>query len=259
MKLKIYQIDAFTSKVFSGNPAAVIPLDDWIDDNIMQNIAQENNLAETAFFIREEDGYYIRWFTPSSEIDLCGHATLASAFVIFNYVNTNADKINFSSKSGPLFVSKQNEKIILDFPSVPPNVCEIPDLLFKALGTKPALVMSCNNYFIVYDSEDEIATIQPDFDLLMKLDLQGVIVTAPGKDVDFISRYFAPKVGIPEDPVTGSAHCTLTPYWSKRLNKSQLTAKQISRRGGELFCEDAKDRIKISGRAVEYLQGTIVI
>ena len=259
MEFRIYQIDAFANKVFSGNPAAVVPLDEWPDDILMQNIAQENNLAETAFFVNEQDVYHIRWFTPTKEVELCGHATLASAYVIFNYHDTGSDKIKFSSKSGPLFVNKEDKRIVLDFPAIPPKACDMPDLIIEALGTKPASVMSCNNYFVIYESEEQVAAIQPDFTLLKKLDLQGVIVTAPAIDVDFISRYFAPKYGIPEDPVTGSAHCTLTPYWAKRLNKTHLTALQISGRGGELFCEDAKDRVKISGNAVEYLHGTIAI
>ena len=259
MELKIYQIDAFTKKIFSGNPAAVVPLTEWIDDKTMQNIALENNLAETAFFVNKAGTYHIRWFTPTKEVSLCGHATLASAYVIFNHLDTESSAIKFLSKSGLLFVHKENEKITMDFPSVPPGACETPDLIFEALGTDPAIVMSCNNYFVIYNSEEKVTNIQPNFDLLMKLNLQGVIVTAPGKDVDFISRYFAPKFGIPEDPVTGSSHTSLTPYWSKILGKERLTARQLSARGGELICEHKGQRVEISGHAVTYMKGKIRI
>ena len=259
MKIKIYQIDAFSDRVFAGNPAAVCPLDQWIDDEVMQHIAQENNLAETAFFVKEPDGYRIRWFTPTKEVDLCGHATLASAYVIFRHLDHGTDKIKFSSESGPLYVSKESDMIALNFPSLPPVDCQMPEYLIDALRTEPERIMSCNNYFAVFTSEDQIAEINPDFSLLSKLDLQGVIITSPGKNTDFVSRYFAPKYGIPEDPVTGSAHCNLIPYWSNRLNRAELTARQISRRGGELFCRDLGDRVNIAGYAVEYLSGYIEI
>lgn len=259
MKIKMYQIDAFADKVFTGNPAAVCPLDKWLDDALMQNIAQENNLAETAFFVEKTNDYQIRWFTPTKEVDLCGHATLASAYVIFKYLNRNTDKIKFSSTSGPLYVNHENGKVALDFPSIPPVDCKMPENLIKALGIEPEKIMSCNNYFAVFSSEDQITAIRPDFSILDKLNLQGVIITAPGNDLDFVSRYFAPKYGIPEDPVTGSAHCTLIPYWSKRLNKTQLQARQISQRGGQLFCRDMGDRVIIAGFAVEYLSGYIEV
>lgn len=257
MKIKMYQVDAFTNKVFKGNPAAVCPLDDWIDEVLMQNIACENNLAETAFFVKEDNSYQIRWFTPTKEVDLCGHATLASAFVIFRYLERGLDTIKFSSDSGPLYVNKEADRMALDFPSLPAVDCQMPEYLSEALGAKPDRIMSCNNYFAVFKSEDQINVVNPDFSLLCKLDLQGVIITAPGKDVDFVSRYFAPKYGIPEDPVTGSAHCTLIPYWAERLQKSEMTARQISRRGGELFCKNLGDRVKIAGYAVEYFAGYI--
>jgi len=259
MKIKIYQIDAFANKIFSGNPAAVCPLDEWIDETLMQNIAQENNLAETAFFVKLGDVYQIRWFTPVKEVELCGHATLASAYVIFKYLEQKADIIKLTSKSGPLFVTSESEKIALDFPSIPPVLCDIPEYFVQALGARPESIMSCNNYFAIFESEDQVAAIVPDFSMLFKLDLQGVIITAPGENADFVSRYFAPKYGIPEDPVTGSAHCTLIPYWANRLNKTQLTARQISKRGGELFCEGLGDRVKIAGCAVEYLSGFIEV
>ena len=259
MKVKIYQIDAFTDKVFSGNPAAVCPLENWIEDAVMQNIASENNLAETAFFVKENSGYNIRWFTPVTEVELCGHATLASAYVIFNILNTATENITFSSLSGPLFVERDGKKIVLDFPSIPPESCDFPMKLVEALGAEPESVMSCNNYFVIYSSEEEIVSIEPDFKLLSELDLHAVIITAPGRDVDFVSRFFAPKFGIPEDPVTGSAHCTLIPYWADRLNKKRLKARQLSRRGGELFCEDLGKRVKISGYAMNYLEGIIEV
>jgi PhzF family phenazine biosynthesis protein len=259
MKIKIYQIDAFTNKVFTGNPAAVCPLDQWIDDTIMQNIAQENNLAETAFIVQEQDSYQIRWFTPTKEVDLCGHATLASAYVIFNYLNLKNNSIKFLSKSGPLYVNHEGKKIALNFPSIPPVPCDIPEYLVEALGVQPEAIMSCNNYFAIFKSKNQVTAINPDFSLLTKLDLQGVIITAPGDNEDFVSRYFAPKYGIPEDPVTGSAHCTLIPYWANRLHKTQLIARQISRRGGKLFCKDMGDRVSIAGYAVEYLSGVIEI
>ncbi|MBN1406483.1 MAG: PhzF family phenazine biosynthesis protein [Calditrichaceae bacterium] len=255
----MYQIDAFTDKVFTGNPAAVCPLDEWLDDEMMQHIAQENNLAETAFFVRNKDEYQIRWFTPTKEVDLCGHATLASAYVIFKHLDKTIDTIKFTSTSGPLYVNQENGKIALDFPSIPPVDCKMPAYLTQALGSEPDNIMSCNNYLAVFASEKQIADISPDFSLLCKLDLQGVIITAPGKNEDFVSRYFAPKYGIPEDPVTGSAHCTLIPYWAERLNKTHLTAKQISRRSGKLFCTDLGDRVKIAGYAVEYLSGNIEV
>ena len=259
MKIKMYQVDAFTNKVFTGNPAAVCPLDAWIDDVLMQNIARENNLAETAFFVKQNDGYHIRWFTPTREVDLCGHATLASAFVIFRYFEQGLETIKFLSQSGPLYVNNEEDRIALNFPSLPAVDCPMPEYLSEALGTAPDRIMSCNNYFAVFKSEEQVAAVNPDFSLLSRLDLQGVIITAPGINVDFVSRYFAPKYGIPEDPVTGSAHCTLIPYWAERLQKSEMTARQISRRGGELFCKNLGDRVKIAGYAVEYLTGYIEV
>jgi len=259
MKTDIYQIDAFSAEVFSGNPAAVCPLEQWMDEDIMQNIARENNLAETAFFVRDESDYKIRWFTPTTEVDLCGHATLASAYVIFNYIEPSINNIAFTSASGPLFVKRTDDLIVLDFPAIPAQKCDCPDILGKALGAEPREVLCCTNYLVVFDSEKQIREIQPDFNMLMKLNLQGVIITAPGDKADFVSRYFAPKYGIPEDPVTGSAHSTLTPYWAQKLNKNKLAAKQISSRGGNLFCENLGERVQIGGHAAEYLRGTINI
>jgi predicted PhzF superfamily epimerase YddE/YHI9 len=260
MKINIFQIDAFSGKVFSGNSAAVCPLNQWMDENLMQSIASENNLAETAFFVKEKDTYHIRWFTPTTEVDLCGHATLASAFVIFNHLEKGISKISFSSASGPLSVIRKENLIILDFPVIPPKQCVMPEYLIEGLGGScPDYVLSATNYLAVFNKEDDILNIQPDFNFLSRLDLQGVIITSPGKEFDFVSRYFAPKYGIPEDPVTGSAHSTLIPYWSERLKKKKLKARQLSLRGGELICEYAGERVKIGGYAAEYLHGTINI
>jgi PhzF family phenazine biosynthesis protein len=256
-RVAIYQVDAFTSQVFSGNPAAVCPLEEWLQDDVMQAIAAENNLSETAFFVKEDDRYRIRWFTPVDEVDLCGHATLATAYVIFEYLDKKVDEIHFVSKSGPLSVRKKDGLITLDFPSKPPVGCSAPAELIRGLGSKPQEILCADDYFVLYASEDDIKAITPDMEVLKRLELRGVIVTAPGKSVDFVSRFFAPRLGVDEDPVTGSAHCTLIPYWSKRLNKNRLNARQLSSRGGELHCEDRGDRVLISGRAIEYMKGEI--
>jgi PhzF family phenazine biosynthesis protein len=259
MKIPLYQIDAFTSEVFSGNPAAVCPLENWLDDSLMQAIAMENNLSETAFFVPLQENYHIRWFTPVAEVDLCGHATLASAYSIFTYLDRSKNEVTFHSRSGPLSVSKQGDLLAMDFPSQPPSPCDPSPLLVEALGTKPVEVLSSEDYFVVLRSEKEIRNLQPDMGLLGKVDLRGVIVTANGMHVDFVSRFFAPKYGVNEDPVTGSAHCALIPYWSKRLGKNDLEALQVSKRGGELFCRDKGDRVAIAGRAVSYMEGVIAI
>ena len=259
MNIPIFQVDAFSSDVFSGNPAAVCPLPHWLDKRTMQLIARENNLSETAFFVHEGDHYHIRWFTPVEEVDLCGHATLASAFIIFTELDLNISNVLFDSLSGPLGVERKGEILSLDFPSQPPSECDPPIELVTGLGIKPAAVLKSSDYFVVYDHEEDIRSLRPNMDLLKRVDLRGVIVTAPGICSDFVSRFFAPRLGIDEDPVTGSAHCALTPYWSKRLGKKDLHALQVSERGGELFCRDMGERVIISGRAVKYLQGTITI
>lgn len=256
-RVPIYQVDAFTGQLFSGNPAAVCPLDEWLPDGVMQAIAAENNLSETAFFVQEDERYRIRWFTPVDEVDLCGHATLASAYVIFRYIEKEWDTIQFLSKSGPLFVRRQGDMITLDFPSKPPVECSAPAELTRGLGSTPQEVLCADDYFALYASEEDITALTPDMEILKSVDLRGIIATAPGKTVDFVSRFFAPRLGVDEDPVTGSAHCTLTPYWSKRLNKNRMTARQLSSRGGELHCEDKGDRVLISGRAIEYMKGEI--
>jgi PhzF family phenazine biosynthesis protein len=259
MNIPIYQVDAFSSNVFSGNPAAVCPLPHWLDEKTMQLIARENNLSETAFFVLEGDHYRIRWFTPVEEVDLCGHATLASAFIIFTELDLKISHVLFDSRSGPLGVERTGEILSLDFPSQPPTVCDPPSELIEGLGMNPAAVLKSSDYFVVYDQEEDIRSLRPNMDLLKKVDLRGVIVTAPGICSDFVSRFFAPRLGIDEDPVTGSAHCALIPYWSERLGKKDLHALQVSERGGELFCYDMGERVIISGRAVKYMQGTITI
>lgn len=259
MKIPIYQIDAFTDSVFSGNPAAVCLLEDWHDDGILQNIASENNLSETAFVVAVDGGYHIRWFTPIAEVDLCGHATLAASFVIFNYVDKSIDKITFESKSGKLNVDREGGKYAMDLPSLPPLPCKIPTEIVEGLGEMPVEVLRSDDYLVVFSNEDEVLKLKPDMDKLRKLDLRGVCVTARGGEVDFVSRFFAPKYGINEDPVTGSAHCTLIPYWAKKLNKESMLAHQISKRGGELFCKDMGNRVEIAGKAVKYLEGHINI
>lgn len=259
MQVPIYQIDAFSSRRFGGNPAAVCPLDKWPDDETLQAVAAENNLSETAFLVPHGDGYHLRWFTPKLEVALCGHATLASAFVVFEHLKPGSTSVRFESKSGPLFVRRNDDRLAMDFPAQPAVACEPPQALVEGLGSMPHEVYRAADYLAVYDSENDVRAIKPDFRLLETLELRGVIVTAPGDEVDFVSRFFAPAAGIDEDPVTGSAHCTLTPYWSARLEKSQLHARQVSPRGGELWCEDRGDRVTIAGEAVEYLSGTITI
>ena len=260
MKLDIYQVDAFTNEVFGGNPAAICPLDEWLDAELMQKIALENNLSETAFFVKKDNIYEIRWFTPTFEIDLCGHATLASAFVIFNVLELEESLVKFHShKSGALEVEKNGDRLILDFPSRPVSVADAPEGLIEAFGKQPKEIFKARDYFLVYENEQEVADIRPDFTELLKIDAHGFIVTAKGDSADFVSRFFAPEVGVFEDPVTGSAHCNLIPFWSERLGKTEMFARQISARGGELFCELKGDRVKIGGSAVLYLKGEIYV
>lgn len=254
-QLTIYQVDAFTSHLFGGNPAAVCPLETWLPDEKMQHLAAENNLSETAFFVREGEGYHLRWFTPEFEIDLCGHATLATAFVLYNHLNYSSEVIRFQTKSGILEVTKKGDLIELNFPSRMPQPCEAPENLLKGVNFPPSKVLKSRDYFLVYDDEAVITQIVPDFKYLNRLDRVGIIVTAASKEVDFVSRFFVPNSVIGEDPVTGSAHCSLIPYWAKELNKTSLIARQLSARQGELFCEDKGDRVNIAGKAVLYLKG----
>lgn len=257
MRIPIYQVDAFTSRLFAGNPAAVCPLTEWLDDATMQSIAAENNLSETAFFVPRGDRYDLRWMTPEVEVDLCGHATLATGFVILNYLAPERDTAVFDAQSGELVVRRDGARLAMDFPARPPQPVRPHERLIDALGTQPEQVLASRDYLVVYRDEEQVRTLQPDMDLVAGVDRFAVIVTAPGRDCDFVSRFFAPAQGIAEDPVTGSAHCTLVPYWSKRLRKTQLHARQVSARGGELFCEDHGDRVTIAGHAVLFFKGEI--
>jgi len=261
MKIPIYQVDAFTSEVFSGNPAAVCILDSWLDDNILQSIAAENNLSETAFLVRNDDGFDLRWFTPTTEVALCGHATLASAFVLFTCRDWVEEEIRFRTRrSGQLVVGKRNGLLEMDFPSRPAHSMNPPSGLKEALGVTPIAVLgSVEDLMFVLESERDIRELQPDLFALERIECRGIIVTSRGNQSDFVSRFFAPRFGVPEDPVTGSAHCVLVPYWSSELRKKNLHAFQVSKRGGELFCVNAGDRVKISGKAVLYLEGVITI
>ncbi|WAJ69791.1 PhzF family phenazine biosynthesis protein [Catenovulum adriaticum] len=259
MKLKLYQVDAFANQVFSGNPAAVIPLEQWLPDEMMQQIAAENNLSETAFFVKSDSSFHIRWFTPTDEVALCGHATLASAFVIFEYLEVAQTQIEFNSLSGSLSVTKSGQFLTLDFPAQQAHCVNSPAALIKGLGKTPQVCMVAEDYLAVFESEVDILSITPNQIELLKLDYRGVIVTAPSEQYDFVARFFAPNVGINEDPVTGSAFTQLMPYWAEKLGKNALTAKQVSLRGGELNCELKGDRVLISGKAVLYLQGEITI
>lgn len=259
MRIPIFQIDAFTGELFHGNPAAVCPLDRWLPDEVMQKIAAENNLSETAFFVPNTDGYQLRWFTPTTEVDLCGHATLASAYVIVHILKSDTRHIRFASNSGTLDVETDGDLIRLDFPADGPRPAP-PLRLELALGLNPQTALTSNiGYLLVPMSEPEVRALKPDMAALAQLNCKGVIVTATGQDCDFVSRFFAPRLGVPEDPVTGSAHCVLVPYWAARLGKHKLHARQLSPRGGELFCEMRGQRVWISGRAVQYMQGWIEI
>ena len=260
MNIKLYQVDAFTSRVFAGNPAAVVPLESWLPDTVMQSIAIENNLSETAFFIPEGDGFHLRWFTPATEVDLCGHATLGSAFVLFELLGYEGDKIRFNTREGDLYVERHADgELEMDFPSKMPVRCDAPAVLFESLGIEPVEVFTNEDYLVLLPSEAHVRSIEPDFKLMEEVDTRGIIVTASGDEVDFVSRFFAPRYGIDEDPVTGSAHCVLTPFWAERLSKSTLRAKQISRRVGELKCSVRGSRVAIAGHAVKYMQAELDI
>ena len=259
MLAPLYQIDAFTDKVFGGNPAAVCPLEQWPADELLQAIAAENNLSETAFLVKNDKDFELRWFTPEIEVDLCGHATLASAFVVFNHLDYQGRQVRFHTRSGELNVRQSDDLLAMDFPSRKPSPVEPPELLVEALKSPPGEVLKSRDYLAVFDDEEAILAITPDFDLLKKLDCLGIIITAKGNASDFVSRFFAPAAGVPEDPVTGSAHCTLIPFWSERLEKKTLMAVQVSKRGGTLYCEDRGDRVSIAGKAVMYSAGFIQV
>lgn len=261
MDIRIFQVDAFAGRLFEGNPAAVCPLDRWPSDDLLAAIAAENNLSETAFFVPEpsDEAFHLRWFTPVEEVDLCGHATLATAHVLLRYIEPSLRRVRFRTRSGELQVRRDGEDLVMDFPALPPGPCESPAGLAVALGTVPETVLAASDYVVLLPSAADVRALQPDMAALAKLDRRGVAVTAAGDEAgaDFVSRFFAPRLGVPEDPVTGSAHCELAPLWADRLGKVRLRARQLSRRGGELVCEVAGDRVRLAGRAVLYLEGTI--
>lgn len=259
MRIPYYQVDAFTDRVFSGNPAGVCMLAKWLPDEVLRQIAGENNLSETAFVVKRGEEFELRWFTPTVEVGLCGHATLASAFVIFTQLQHATPAIRFHTQSGVLGASREGDVVVLDFPAWQAAKTDVPAAMAEGLGWIPREVHKTRDYLAVFASEDEITGLAPDMAQLARLDCLGVIVTAPGTDCDFVSRFFAPGAGIPEDPVTGSAHCTLIPYWSQRLGKKKLHARQLSARGGELFCEDRGDRVGIGGRCVLYSRAELEI
>ena len=259
MMLPIYQVDAFASELFRGNPAAVVPLEEWLPDTVLLSIALENNLSETAYLVPDGNGYHIRWFTPVVEVALCGHATLASAHVVFSELGFDGETIEFQSKSGPLTVKCGECGYIMDFPAEPSDSCDVPKPLTEGLGLEPDLVMKGTDYLAVVSTQLQIEKLAPDFRKLARLKSRGLIVTAPGDDCDFVSRCFFPQTGIDEDPVTGSAHCQMTPYWVDRLGKSKLVARQLSARGGEVICKMQGDRVLLEGQAVKYLEGKIEI
>ena len=258
MTIPYYEVLAFTDRLFAGNPAGVCILDEWLPAHLLQRIAAENNLAETAFFIDRGSFFDIRWMTPTVEMDLCGHATLASAHVLFRHLGRSGESVTFQSHSGgELRVDRSGDRLVLDFPSRPGEACEVPPRLAEGLRAQPHEVFKGRDYLAVFEREADVAALAPVFEIVAELETNGVVVTAPGDECDFVSRYFAPRVGIPEDPVTGSVHCALIPYWAKRLGKRELRARQLSQRGGELFCEDRGERVGIGGNAVTYVAGTL--
>jgi len=257
MEIPLYQVDAFTSRIFGGNPAAVCPLDEWLPDETLQAIAAENNLSETAYFVGGDGRYHLRWFTPSVEVDLCGHATLASAHVILNSLDTSRNRVLFETRSGELKVEREGEMLAMDLPARPPSPAEPPYGLLEALGGDPLEVLKADYWLVVYGSEPDVRELAPDMARLEDASQTPVIASAIGDEVDFVSRFFAPAQGIPEDPVTGSAHCTLIPFYGLRLSKPTMHARQVSARGGELFGLPWEDRVRISGHSVLYLRGRI--
>jgi len=259
MGLAFYQVDAFADRVFAGNPAAVCPLEQWLPDDVMQAVAMENNLSETAFFVPDGDSFHLRWFTPVNEVDLCGHATLASAHVLVQHLGWDKPTINFQTVSGELVITVRPDSLVMNFPSRPGNIVSAPEALVAGLGIQPRETRKSRDLMAVVDTEARVLACRPDAGRLAELEVTGVMITAPADDpeVDFVSRFFAPREGIPEDPVTGSAHCTLIPYWAERLGKKRLTARQVSPRGGTLYCELKGDRVDIAGRAVTYARGTL--
>tara|TARA_Y100000768_G_C23979511_1_gene684930 strand:- start:1977 stop:2762 length:786 start_codon:yes stop_codon:yes gene_type:complete len=260
MKIPIYQVDAFASKIFKGNPAAICPLNEWLPDEIMQNIAMENNLSETAFYIQDNEIFYIRWFTPKAELDLAGHPTLATAHILFTEFKLDKKKLIFKTKIGDtLNVFYKDKLYFMDFPSRPPKNINNIDLLNEALGKKPKELLAHRDLIAVFENQDDVISINPNMEKLKKLDYPSVVITSKGSKSDFVSRNFAPKLGIPEDPVTGSSHCELIPYWSQKLNKKTMLAFQLSERGGEIYCNFNDSRVSIGGEAITFLKGEIEI
>lgn len=263
MDLSIFQVDAFAANVFAGNPAAICPLREWLDDAVLQSIAAENNLSETAFFVPEGDGYRLRWFTPQCEVDLCGHATLASGFVLLNILAPQTSSVRFNTRSGVLTVSRDGDLISMDFPALPPWECRNPPIEvvreLRSEGQPFSVFQTKSRYFVIYENEEQVRNADPDFEILKKLHPFSVCITARGKQSDFVSRYFVPSYGIPEDPVTGSTHSSLVPYWAKRLQKEKLHARQLSKRKGDLWCELKGERVILKGKAILYLTGSISI
>jgi PhzF family phenazine biosynthesis protein len=261
MKLTKYHIDAFTNKLIGGNPACVIPLEEWLTDELLIDITKENNLAETAFFVPEADRFHIRWFTPEIEMDLCGHATLATAHVIKKHLQYKENKIRFTSASGDLEVAFENDKYVLNFPSRIPLPTSLPSIIEDSLNIPPLEVFQARDYVLLYESEDDILALEPDENKLKAIDLGhgGIVCTAPGRESDFVSRFFTPGASIFEDPVTGSAHCSLIPFWKERIDKNEMLAMQLSERKGVLHCSDCGDRVKIAGDAVSYSVGEIYL
>ena len=261
MRLEVFQVDAFTNELFSGNPAAVCILNEWLPENLMLKMAAEHNLAETAFVVPGEDDYLLKWFTPEIEMDLCGHATLATAHVLFQEIGIDAQRVVFVTNSGKLQVERRNDRYIMDFPSRPPKPSDLPVEILESIGMQPRDVMKHRDYVLIYDNEELIRSLQPEASKMNRINLDpgGVIVTAPGYEVDFVSRFFTPQASIFEDPVTGSAHCSLIPYWSGVLKKNKMIARQLSQRGGTLYCEQMDDRVRIGGQAVTYSRSQIFL
>jgi PhzF family phenazine biosynthesis protein len=257
MNLPIYQIDAFTSSIFSGNPAAVVPLEEWITNKMMQSIAMENNLSETAFIVKNQKNYEIRWFTPQCEVDLCGHATLAAAHLILYHIESNRNEVTFLSKSGKLNVKKENDLLSINLPAVHSKKAKPSEILTEALGKRPVEVYESDDIMAVFNTEEDIKSISPNFARLQEVKTRGIIVTAPGKNADFVSRFFAPALGINEDPVTGSAHTKLVPYWSARTGKNELHALQLSKRSGKLICRNKKEYVQLLGNSRLYMSGEL--
>ena len=259
MKLPLYQIDAFTNRMFAGNPAAVVILETWLPDENLKSIAAENNLAETAFVVPNGEAMPLRWFTPTVEVDLCGHATLAAAHVLFRYIFPSAKQLTFNTRSGNLTVTREDDFLSMDFPARPGKPVQLTQAVISVLGIRPQELYHARDLLAIFEAESQIREFRPDFERLASLDTFAIIISAPGEAVDYVYRFFAPRQGIPEDPVTGSANCTLVPYWTGRLGRLELTAKQLSVRGGDLRCALRGDRVMIAGQAVEYLRGEITV